>query len=180
MIRFYTALTGAAALCATLATAQSAPDTMTVTIDGDQSVLPLSTTFNRAQSRWSTIALPTPSTPIDFVDEISAIGYLLDGNAVDLTLHVYFNVWSVEGALRIEEPSIDITKAGDTGRWETANQDIDPVITLTKYERSDAGVLVEATFSGDPVYWATLYKKDEDRGPAQAVSGDFSLFFPAQ
>ncbi len=158
--------------------AQTPTNTMTVSIDGAEMVMLMSPEFTRAQSGWSTVPVPEGG-PVDFVDEINAIGYVMDGNAVPMIVYVYLNVWSVGGELRIEQPSIDITVAGDTGRWVTG-EDEAPEITLKTYDRTETGVLVEAEFSGDPVYWATVYKKPEDRGPAKTVNGQFSIFFPIE
>ncbi len=173
-------LSALAMIVATVSTAQTATDTMTVAIDGSEAVLQVSPTFVRAPSSWSTMDLPASGSPVKYVDEINVIGYVLDDNAVEMQVHVYFAVWNVDDALRIEQPSIDISRRGDAGRWGTVEQEDPPVITLTTYERSDSGVLAEASFSGNPVYWPTIYKKPEERGPSEEVSGSFSIFFPAQ
>jgi hypothetical protein len=55
------------------------------------------------------------------------------------------------------------------------SQEEEPIITLENYTRSDTEVLVEATFSANPIYWATIYNKPEDRGPTKDVSGSFSI-----
>ncbi len=181
MVLFFRAFLSALAMfVAAASTAQTATNTMTVKIDGSEMVLQVSPTFARAPSSWSTMDLPASGSPVKYVDEIDVTGYLLDDNAVEIQVRVYFTLWNVNDELRIEQPSIDISKRGDAGRWETVEQEGPPIITLTTYERSDSGVLAEASFSGNPVYWPTIYKKPDERGPAGEVNGSFSIYFPAQ
>ncbi len=161
-----------AILCGTVTTAQTATNTMTVKIDGSQTVLSMSPTFARAPSSWSTF----PAA--DHVDEIQAIGYLLEDDALEMQVNVYFVIWNLSEGANIEQPSIEIVRRDDTGRWETMEQEDPPIVTLTTYDRSDAGLLIEAAFSGNSVYWPTIYKKPEDRGPSAQVSGEFSIFYP--
>ncbi|MGJ8589717.1 MAG: hypothetical protein ACSHXW_16335, partial [Yoonia sp.] len=82
--------------------------------------------------------------------------------------------------VHIESPDIQITERGDEGGWTTIDNDEGVVLDLTTYDRSDAGLFVEGTFSGNPDYWPVIYKKPQERGPTKEVSGRFSIFFPIE
>jgi hypothetical protein len=168
-----------AGLIGSVSFAQTASNTMTASIDDEEMVMLMSPDFTRAMSRWSTLEMPEGS-PWDFVDEIDVAGYIIDGNAVPMIVRIFFNVWSEGGELRIDQASIELRVQGDTGFWVSMEQEERPTITLTTYDRTDTGVLVETEFSGNSVYWATIYRKPEDRGPGKNVSGNFSIFLPLE
>ena len=163
-----------AILIGTAGSAQTATDTMTFTMDGSEIALLASPTFARAQSRREI------SSAADYIDEINVIGYLLQDNAIDMQVRLDFTVWNLPDGRRIESPNIQITERGDEGGWTTINNGEGVVLDLTTYERSDAGLFVEGTFSGNPDYWPVIYKKPQERGPTKEVSGRFSIFFPIE
>jgi hypothetical protein len=104
----------------------------------------------------------------------------MNGNAIDMQVKVDLTVWNLADGKRIEGASIQLTKRGDEGGWTTLDLEERAVVDVTKYERSDAGLLVEATFSGNPDYWPNIYKKPQERGPFKPVNGRFSIFFPVE
>lgn len=163
-----------AILIGSIGNAQSATNTMAFTMDDAELALLDSPDFDRAPSRW------TISSTADFIDEITVIGYLLNEGAIDKQVHVRFEVWNLPDDRRIEGASIQITNRGDEGGWSTTDLDERAVIDVIRYGRSDAGLLVEATFSGNPDYWPIIYKTPQERGPFTPVSGSFSIFFPSE
>ena len=163
-----------AILIGTVGSAQTANDTMTFTMDGSEIALLASPAYARAPSRREI------SSAADYIDEINVIGYLLQDNAVDMQVRLDFTVWNLPEGRRIESPDIQITERGDEGGWTTIDNDEGVVLDLTTYERSDAGLFVEGTFSGNPDYWPVIYRKPQERGPTKEVSGRFSIFFPIE
>jgi len=161
-------------LIGTIAGAQTATDAMTFTMDGSEIELLVSPTFARVPSRWEI------SSAADYIDEIDVIGYLLRDGAIDMQVMVRFTVWNLPDELRIEGAFIQITERGDEGGWTTLDLEDRAVVTLSTYERTDAGLLIEAAFSGNPDYWPNMYKKPQERGPFKPVSGRFAVFFPAE
>ena len=158
----------------TAGSAQTATDTMTFTMDGSEVELLVSPSFARAQSRREI------SSAADYIDEIDVIGYLLDGNAIDKQVMVRFTVWNLPNELRVGGAYFQITERGNEGGWTTLDLEERAVVILNTYERTDAGLLVEATFSGCPDFWPNIYKKPQERGPFKTASGQFSIFFPAE
>ncbi|TDE34808.1 hypothetical protein [Antarcticimicrobium sediminis] len=156
---------------ATGCAAQTETGTMPVIVDGADYLLSVSVTNKRAKSGWSE-AVPS-------FDQVSVNGFLEKGGAIDMNVYVSFGVLTMNGAQTITDADIILTERGTEGGWMTVDSD-DPVVTLTTYEKSDAGVLVEGSFSGAPDYRKSLYKMTDERGAVRTVSGSFSILYPAK
>lgn len=169
-----------AILLGTISTAQDATNTMTFTIDGTELELLASPAFARAPSNWRI------SSAADYVHEIDIIGYLLKDDAIERKVRLSFGIWDLPEGVRVETPHFEMTERGSAGSWTTLDQqqidDFDfsklAIVELSRYERTDAGMLLEGTFAGNPDYWGNEYKKPETRGPFVSASGQFSIFFP--
>ncbi len=170
-----------AILLGTISAAQDATNSMTFTIDGTELELLASPAFERSPSYWEIVS------GADNVHNVDIIGNLLIDGAIEQKVRLSFGIWDLPEGVRVEQPFFQMTERGDAGSWTTIDQrqidgfDLSKMATvvLSRYERTDAGMLLEGTFAGNPDYWPTEFKKPEARGPFVAANGDFSIFFPA-
>ena len=180
MYVFRAIITLFAILLGTTSIAQDATNTMTFTIDGTELALVTSPILENYPSQWDTVS------ETDYVHDFSIIGYLLKDDAVDMKVRLYFAIWDLPEGVRVENPFFEMTERGDAGKWTTIDQrqidgfDLSKLATvvLSRFERTDAGMLLEGTFTGTPDYWDIHYKKPTTRGPFVDASGQFSIFFP--
>jgi hypothetical protein len=122
----------------------------------------------------------------DYVHSIDIIGYTLQDDAVELMVRLNFGIWDLPDGLRVETPHFEMSERGSAGSWTTIDQqqidDFDlsklAIVELSRYERTDVGMLLEGTFAGNPDYWENEFKEPETRGPFVSASGRFSIFFP--
>ena len=169
-----------AILLGTTSTAQDATNTMAFTIDGTELELLTSPILKNYPSQWDIVS------GADYVHNINIIGYLLKDGAVETKVRLGFGIWDLPEGMRVEFPFFEMTERGEAGKWTTTDQQqIDgfdhsklATVVLSRYERTDAGMLLEGTFAGTPDYWEIHYKKPKTRGPFVDASGQFSIFFP--
>ncbi|MGO4916940.1 hypothetical protein [Pseudogemmobacter sp. W21_MBD1_M6] len=171
---FSASVAALAILIATGCAAQTATDTMSITIDGAEIVLPVSATYDRAKSEWR------GDSGAKGFDQLNVTGFLLKDNAIDMRVDVSFGVLAINGQQLITDTGIMLTERGTEGGWMADGREEAPVITLTTYEKSDAGMLVEGTFSGTTDYRVTLYKTPKEPEEIRTMTGHFSIFYPAR
>jgi len=164
-------LAATAILIAADSSAQSRADTMLLMMDGVEHQLSISHTDPQVISKWEALTPDWGAMNID--------GFIGDATNVELQVNLVFGVYGSGSDQRITEPSIMILERGTPGAWDTSDRDEDPVITVTTYEKSDAGVLVEGTFLGTPDLRSIKIADHGKIGEIRAVSGTFSILYPA-
>ncbi len=141
-------------------------------MDGVEQQLNISLIDPQVISKWEASAPEWGTMNID--------GFLGEATNAELQVNLFFSVYGSGSDQRIIEPSIMILERGTPGAWDTSDRDEDPIITVTTYESSDAGVLVEGTFSGTPDLRSMKMADYEKIGEIRTVSGSFSILYPAQ
>ena len=165
-------LTATAIVIGASCSAQSRTDMIMLSMDGVDRQLSISLTDPKVMSNWEAL---TPDW-----GTMNMHGFLGEATRPELQVNLVFGVNVTGSDLRVVEPSIMIIQRGMPGFWDTSDRGEDPVINVTTYEKSDAGMLVEGTFSGTPDL-RTMKTADHDTiGAIRPVSGNFSVFYPTK